>query len=63
MENLKKLRKEQNISQEKLGEAVFVSQQSIYKYEHGITEPRIETLVRLADYFDTSIDYLVGREK
>lgn len=59
MKNLKKLRKQHNLSQQKLADLLLVSQQSVYKYENGITSPDIETLIRMADYFDTSIDYLV----
>lgn len=59
MKNLKKLRKQHNLSQQKLADILLVSQQSIYKYENEITSPDIETLIRMADYFDTSVDYLV----
>ena len=59
MKNLKKLRKEHNLSQQKLADIICVSQQSIYKYENDITSPDISTLSRMADYFNTSIDYLV----
>ena len=58
--NLRLLRREQNISQQKLAEAVGMSQQSINQYENHDTEPDILTLSRLADYFHTSIDYIVG---
>ena len=58
--NLKKLRREYNISQQKLAEAIEVTQPSINKYENHSIEPDIETLKRMADYFDTSIDYIVG---
>lgn len=59
MKNLKELRKQHNLSQQKLADILHVSQQSVYKYENDITSPDIETLTRMADYFDTSIDYLV----
>jgi len=59
--NLKALRKEADISQQKLGEAVNISQQSINQYENQDVEPDIANLTKLADYFNTSIDYLVGR--
>ena len=39
---------------------INVSQQSIYKYENGLAEPDIKTLIDLADYFNTSVDYLIG---
>lgn len=59
MKNLKELRKQQNLSQQKLAEILHVSQQSIYKYENGLSSPDIETLILMADFFNTSIDYLV----
>ena len=60
MKNLKALRDEKRISQEKLAEQIGTFQQSIHRYENGIHEPDIQTLISLADFFDTSIDYLVG---
>lgn len=58
--NLKKLRQEYGISQQRLADAVQVSQPSINKYENHNIEPEIEILKRMADYFNTSIDYIVG---
>ena len=60
MENLKTLRKKHNLSQQKLADILHISQQSIYKYENDISFPDIELLTQMADYFSTSIDYLVG---
>ena len=60
LENLKALREEAAISQKQLAEAIGVSQQSINKYENHNIEPDIETMIRIADYFDTSVDYLIG---
>lgn len=59
MKNLKRLRKQHKLSQQKLADILHVSQQSVYKYENNITSPDIETLIRMADYFNTSIDYLL----
>ena len=58
--NLKKLRQEFGISQQRLADAIQVSQPSINKYENHNIEPEIEILKRMADYFNTSIDYIVG---
>ena len=58
--NLKLLRREFNISQQKLAEAVGMSQQSINQYENHDTEPDIMTLCKMADYFETSVDYIIG---
>lgn len=58
--NLKKLRLWAGVSQQQLADVIGVSQQSINKYENHDTEPDIQTLIALADYFQTSVDYLVG---
>lgn len=47
------------LSQQKLADILHISQQSVYKYENNITSPDIETLKNMADFFETSIDYLV----
>lgn len=60
LSNLKRLRKEYGISQQRLADAINVSQPSINKYENHNIEPEIEILKRMADYFNTSIDYIVG---
>lgn len=61
--NLKTLRKQKGVSQQKLAEAIGVSQQSINRYENHNIEPDISTLIKIADFFDISIDTLVGRCK
>ena len=58
--NLKILRDEASVSQKQLAEAIGVSQQSINKYENHNIEPDIETMIRIADFFNTSVDYLIG---
>ena len=45
--NIRILREKQNISQQKLADAVGLSQQSIYQYENGIAEPDIDTLINV----------------
>lgn len=60
LENLKALRESAAVSQKQLAEAIGVSQQSINKYENHNIEPDIGTMIRIADYFDTSVDYLIG---
>lgn len=59
--NLKTLRKQKGVSQQKLAEAIGVSQQSINRYENHNIEPDISTLIKIADYFNISMDALVGR--
>ena len=58
--NLKQLRKEYGISQQRLADAIRVSQPSINKYENHNIEPEFEILIRMADFFNTSVDYLIG---
>lgn len=61
MKNLKELRKENLLSQRALAQIFSVTQQSIYKYENGLAEPSLNTLIQMANFFHTSIDYIVGR--
>lgn len=56
---LRKLREEAKVTQKQLADAIGISQQSINKYENHNIEPDIETLIRIADFFDTSVDYLI----
>lgn len=60
VENLKKLRNKKGVSRQKLADTIEVSQQSINKYENHKIEPDIQTLKKLADFFETSVDYLIG---
>ena len=57
---IKALRKEFGLTQQSLGSVLGVSQQSIHKYENNTIEPSIDMLKKLAEIFDTSIDYIVG---
>lgn len=59
---LKELRRKQNISQSQLGEILGVTGQTVLNWENGIYEPKIEHLIKLADYFNVTIDYLVERK-
>ena len=58
---LKALRKERNVSQLKLALDLNMNQNSISRYETGEREADYETLIRFADYFGVSLDYLLGR--
>jgi len=58
---LKELRIKRKISQLKLAMDLGLNQNSISRYEKGIREADYQTLVLLADYFNVSIDYLLGR--
>ena len=58
---LKKLRKERHISQLKLALDLNMNQNSISRYENLEREADYETLIKFADYFGVSLDYLLGR--
>ncbi len=58
---LKELRKSKGISQLRLAMDLNTNQNTISRYETGEREPGICELIKIADYFDVSIDYLLGR--
>ncbi len=58
---LQELRKKRNISQLRLAIDLDMNQNSISRYETGEREADYATLIRIADYFNVSIDYLLGR--
>ncbi|MPM33670.1 LexA repressor [bioreactor metagenome] len=59
-EQLRKIRESNNISQKKLGEILFVSQQTVAKWESNKSSPNPETLAKIAEIFKVSIDNLMG---
>ena len=61
-ERLKELRRERGITQKQLAEVLEVSKTTICQWETMKQEPSIEMLMKLADLFHTSVDYLVGRK-
>lgn len=60
-QRIQDLRIDSDLSQKKIGEILHISQRSYSHYESGSRNIPIEMLIRLADYYDTTIDYLVGR--
>lgn len=60
-ERLKMLRKNSNTTQAKLAEIINSTDRTIRKYESLEIEPTMSVLTKLADYFNVSVDYLVGR--
>jgi transcriptional regulator with XRE-family HTH domain len=55
------LRKDKKISVYKIAQRLGTSASGVWKYAHNETTPSFENLIKLADLFDVSIDYLVGR--
>ncbi len=58
---LKEIRKERGISQLRLAMDLHMNQNSISRYENGEREADYATLIKFADYFDVSVDYLLER--
>lgn len=57
----KKIRIERNLTQKQVADGIGVAEQAYQRYEYGRTVPSALVLLALADYFDVSLDYLVGR--
>ena len=60
-ERLKELRLARNLTQKDVYVAIGMSMIGYQRYEYGTRKPEFDMLIRLADYFDVSLDYLVGR--
>ncbi len=61
MIKLLELRTEKGMSQREMATVMRVSQGTYNNWENGRTQPSIEQLISLADYFEVSVDYLIGR--
>ncbi len=57
---LSRLRTERGLSQDELAEQMFVTRQAVSRWENGETTPNVETLKRLSQFFDVSINTLLG---
>lgn len=63
MRGLQQIRKERGYSQLKVAFALNISREALSYYENGKRSPDIDMLVRMSEYFDVSIDYLItGQE-
>ena len=61
-ENIRTFRKERSLTQEQLAEALGVTAGALYKWEAKLSIPELELIVQMADFFDTSVDVLLGYE-
>ncbi|MDE6729748.1 MAG: helix-turn-helix domain-containing protein [Oscillospiraceae bacterium] len=61
-EQIKKLRCQKGFTQQQLANYLHISPSAVGMWEKNRNEPDVETLKQLADFFDVTIDYLVGRE-
>lgn len=55
------LKEKNNVLQKDIAKSVGLSLRSYQRYEYGERNPTSDILIKLADYFDVSLDYLVGR--
>ncbi|HJA19720.1 helix-turn-helix transcriptional regulator [Mediterraneibacter catenae] len=62
-ENIRNLRREREVKQITLALELQIGRQSVSAYERGVTLPDIYLLIRIADYFDVTLDELTGRER
>ncbi len=60
-ERMKELRKERKMRQEDIAVELDIAIMTYYRYEQGRREPTASVLCRMADYYDVSVDYLLGR--
>ena len=58
--NIRALRKERRLTQEQLAEVLGVTAGAVYKWESGMSVPELNLILELADFFDTSVDALLG---
>lgn len=63
MQNLINVRKATHKTQQEVADYLGISRQAYSNYEAGKREPDFETLLKLGEYFDCSVDYLLGTKK
>lgn len=63
MNNIKLLRVEKNLSQDELAKQVHITQTAVSQWEKGKTNPDMNTAKELAEFFEVTIDYLLGRSE
>lgn len=61
IDTLKKLMKENNLSIEKFSKAMNMSEANFYRWQSGKTQPAMNSLIAIAQFFDVTIDYLIGK--
>jgi transcriptional regulator with XRE-family HTH domain len=61
-ENIRTFRKERSLTQEQLAEALGVTAGAVYKWEAKLSIPELGLIIQMADFFDISVDVLLGYE-
>ena len=59
---IRELRKKRNITMKQLGEVIDLAESTISQYETGKRQPDNETLLKLSEFFDVTVGYLLGAE-
>ena len=63
MKGLKIIRKEKNLNQQKVAIDLNISREALSHYENGKRDPSLDMLIKMSDYFNVSIDFLItGKE-
>lgn len=62
-EHLKRIRKDKKYTQKQVATAIGTTERNYQDWEYGRNKPGFDSLIALADYFDVSLDYLVGRSE
>lgn len=62
MNRIKELREEKKLTQQELADKLDTTKKNVYRWENEITEISSSSLIRLADFFEVTIDYLIYRE-
>lgn len=58
---IKEIRKSKKLTQKQVAAGIGVAERNYQEWEYGKTKPGFDSLIALADFFDVSLDYLVGR--
>ena len=61
-ENIRAFRKQRSLTQEQLAEVLGVTVGAVYKWEAKLSQPELTMIMAMADFFDTSVDVLLGYE-
>ena len=61
-ENIRAFRKQKQLTQEQLAEVLGVTVGAVYKWEAKLSSPELSLIMEMADFFDTSVDVLLGYE-
>lgn len=62
-DNIRTLRKNEKLTQQEIAKKLEIGLRTYINYENGSVEPNIKILIKLADYFNVSVDYLIGHRQ